>query len=161
MSSMLLRLLTVAFLLVLSIASAQAAPCSRTGGQSFRDEFWRVNGPAHPLIGQVLKGEAPIAIAPGDCERSPLQQLIAEVWQVIREGGVVLLGEVHDNPQAHLVREDILWPRWDKGAPTEGVRPPGAVFEHIRADQKPLVERFYERAGASRSLLGASELLKE
>src|SRR5262245_34152039 len=160
MSSMLLRLLTVAFLLVLSIASAQAAPCSRTGGQSFRDEFWRANPPAHPLMSQVLKGEAPIAVAPGDCERSPLQQLIAEVWQVIREGGVVLLGEVHDNPQHHLVREDILWPHWDGGAPTDGLRP-GAVFEHIRADQKPLVESFYDQASRSRRLWTANDLLKE
>jgi len=65
-------------MLLVSVAGANAAPCSRPGGPSFRDEFWRVNGPAHPLIGQVLKGETPIAIEPADCERSPLQQLIAE-----------------------------------------------------------------------------------
>jgi hypothetical protein len=160
MSRMVVRLLAVTCLLLLSIASAHAAPCSRPGGPSFRDEFWRVNGPAHPLTGQVLKGEAPIAIAPADCERSPLQQMIAEIWQVIRDGGVVLLGEVHDNPQHHMVREDILWPRWDSGAPTEGLRV-GAVFEHIRANQKPLVDRFYEEASRSRRLWTASDLLNE
>src|SRR4029079_13404748 len=103
---------------------AQAAPCERPGGPSFRDEFWRVNGPKHALNGVVLKGEAPIAIEPGACQRSPLQQLIVEVWQVIGDGGVVLLGEVHDNPQHHLVREDILWPRWDAAAvPVRDLRP--------------------------------------
>ena len=147
-------------MLLVTVAGANAAPCSRPGGPSFRDEFWRVNGPAHPLIGQVLKGETPIAIEPADCERSPLQQLIAEAWQVIRAGGVVLLGEVHDNPQHHLVREDILWPRWDSGAPTGGLHP-GAVFEHIRADQRPLVDRFYDQASRSRRLWTATDLLNE
>jgi uncharacterized iron-regulated protein len=157
---MALRLLAVGFILLFSVAGAEAAPCARPGGPSFRDEFWRVNEPQHPLMGQVLKGETPIVVAASDCERSPLQQLIAEVWQVIRDGGVVLLGEVHDNPQGHLVREDILWPRWDSGAPTGGLRP-GAVFEHIRADQKPIVDRFYEQASRSRRLWTASDLLKE
>lgn len=155
-----LRLFLMLVLVGLCAMEAHAAPCGRPGGASFRDQHWRVNEPAHPLIGQVLKGEAPIAIAPGDCERSPLQQLIAEVWQTIREGGVVLLGEVHDNPQQHMVREDILWPRWDSGAPTGDLRP-GAVFEHIRANQKPLVDRFHEQAAASRRLWTANDLLRE
>jgi uncharacterized iron-regulated protein len=157
---MVLRPFLVLILVGLCATEAFAAPCERPGGQAFRDEFWRIQEPAHPLMGQVLKGEAPIAITPGDCVRSPLQQLIAEVWQTMRAGGVVLLGEVHDNAQHHLVREDILWPRWDKGAPTNGLRP-GAVFEHIRADQRSAVDRFYDLASRSRSLLGASELLKE
>ena len=151
---------TAALLMASAFSEAYAAPCERAGGTAFRDEFWRVNEPAHPLMGQVLKGEVPIAVAPGDCVRSPLQQLIAEVWQTIREGGVVLLGEVHDNAQHHLVREDILWPRWDQGAPTGGLRP-GAVFEHIRADQKAAVDRFYDLASRSRRLYMASDLLKE
>ena len=140
-------------------SGAQAAPCSRPGGASFRDEFWRVNEPAHVLMGQVLKGETPIAIAPGGCVRSPLQQLIAEIWQAIGEGGVVLLGEVHDNPQHHLVRKDILWPRWDGGAPIANLTP-GAVFEHIRADQRDSVARFYAEAARSRRRWMANDLLK-
>jgi uncharacterized iron-regulated protein len=155
-----LRLLLVLALVGLCATETHAAPCERPGGPAFRDEVWRTNEPTHPLIGQVLKGETPIAVAPGDCERSPLQQLIAEVWQTIREGGVVLLGEVHDNPQHHLVREDILWPRWDVGVSTGGLRA-GAVFEHIRADQKPSLERFYDQATHSRGLWTAVDLLKE
>jgi uncharacterized iron-regulated protein len=157
---MALRILAVGLLLLLSVAGAHAAPpCSRPGGPAFRDDFWRVHEPIHPLIGQVLKGETAIAVEPGGCARSPLQQLIGEVWQTIREGGVVLLGEVHDNPQHHLVREDILWPRWDSGAPTGGLQP-GAVFEHIRVDQKSSLERFYDQAARSRRLWTASDLLK-
>jgi uncharacterized iron-regulated protein len=158
---MVLRLLAVGYILLFAAAAAHAAaPCGRPGGPAFRDEHWRVKGPAHPLIGQVLKDEAPIVVAPGDCERSPLQQLIAEVWQAVREGGVALLGEVHDNPEHHLVREDILWPRWDTGAPTGGLRP-GAVFEHIRTDQKRAVDHFYQQASASRRLWTSADLLKE
>jgi uncharacterized iron-regulated protein len=152
-------LLASAALLGCAAVQAQEKPCERPGGPMFRDEFWRVNGPAHPLNGVVLKGEAPIAIEPGACLRSPLQHLIVEVWQVIREGGVVLLGEVHDNPQHHLVREDILWPRWDSAVSVGELRP-GAVFEHIRADQKTPLALFYQRASSSRGLLGASDLLE-
>ena len=149
---------TIALALFCAIAPAEAAPCGRPGGPAFRDEFWRINEPVHPLLGQVLKGEAPIAIEPGACERSPLQQLVAEVWQTIRGGGVVLLGEVHDNPQHHLVRADILWPRWDDGAPAGDARP-AAVFEHIRADQKDSIALFYEQASRSRRLWTAADLL--
>ena len=87
--------------LVMPAASAQGVtpPCARTDGTALRDAHWRDAQPAHPLIGQVHKSDGPIAIIDVNCTRSPLQQLIVEVWQMIRAGGVVLLGEVHDNPE--------------------------------------------------------------
>ncbi len=100
-----------------------------------RDVHWQHEQQTHPLIGQVFKGDQPITVASDACTRSPLQQLIVEVWDTIRGGGIVLLGEVHDNPEHHAVRGDILWPRLDKVVPTHGLRP-AAVFEHIRTSQQ-------------------------
>ena len=90
--------------------------------------------------------------------RTPLQQLIVEVWDVIRGGGIVLLGEVHDNPEHHLVREDILWPRLEPMVATGAWRP-AAVFEHIRSDQQAGLDRFYDLASRSRRLWRANDLL--
>ena len=52
----------------------------------------------------------------------------------------------------------MLWPRWDNGAPTGELRP-GAVFEHIRADQKDSIASFDDQASRSRRLWMASDLL--
>ena len=138
---------------------AVAAECARPGGVAFRDVHWRYQQPAHPLTGQVLKGEAPIPIAADRCQRTPLQQLIADVWVIIRAGGFVLLGEVHDNPEHHRVRGDILWPRLDSLASPAGGST-AAVFEHIRADQRAALDDFYRRAGRSRRLWRAPDLLR-
>ncbi|MBX9588533.1 MAG: ChaN family lipoprotein [Hyphomonadaceae bacterium] len=120
---------------------------------------WRHGQQAHPLIGQVFKGDQPITIESGKCTRSPLQQLIVEVWDTIRDGGIVLLGEVHDNPEHHVVRGDILGPRLDQIAPTRNLHP-AAVFEHIRTSQQAGLDAFYARSQRRRS--GRSvDLLRE
>jgi uncharacterized iron-regulated protein len=139
---------------------AKAAECVRPDGSALRDVHWRHNQPTHPLVGQVLKGDQPITIANDTCTRSPLQQLIVEVWDTIRAGGIVLLGEVHDNPEHHAVRGDILWPRLDKMVPTKGLRP-AAVFEHIRTGQQAQLDTFHRKAARSRRLWRAPDLLRE
>jgi uncharacterized iron-regulated protein len=156
------RLLAVVALCVAGAAatSAQAADCIRPSGISLRDVHWRHGPQVHPLVGQVFKGDQPIGIDPGECARSPLQQLIVEVWDTIRAGGIVLLGEVHDNPEHHAVRGDILWPRLDKIVPPHGLRP-AAVFEHIRTSQQAGLDSFYRHAARSRRLWRAPDLLRE
>lgn len=141
-------------------AQAQTSPCARHDGTSLRDVHWKHKQPAHPLIGQVFKGDQPITVASDACARSPLQQLIVEVWDTIRDGGIVLLGEVHDNPEHHAVRGDILWPRLDRVVRTKGLRP-AAVFEHIRTSQRPQLDSFYGNAARSRRLWRAPDLLRE
>jgi uncharacterized iron-regulated protein len=134
--------------------------CRPSHGISLRDVHWRHGQSPHPLVGQVLKGASPIATAGDACARTPLEQLIADVWEVIREGGIVLLGEVHDNPEHHAVRGDILQPRLEQTAPARGVRP-AAVFEHIRTSQQAQLESFYAKSAKSRRLWRASDLLRE
>lgn len=159
-----MRRLVAAIGLCLSLsaaAHAQGHGCARpTGSPALRDEFWRHPSPVHPLMGRVYRGDEPIAIDAGTCIRSPLQQLIVAVWETIRGGGIVLLGEVHDNPEQHSVRGDILWPRIDRIS-TMGELRPAAVFEHIRTSQQPQLDRFYQLAGRSRGLWGAEDLLRE
>jgi uncharacterized iron-regulated protein len=127
-------------------------------GTSLRDAHWRHEQSAHPLIGQVIKGEQPIAIHPGKCVRSALQQLIVEVWSTIRNGGIVLLGEVHDNPEHHAVRADMLRPRLEPMLDV-GDLLPAAAFEHVKAGQRPQVEAFYRAAERSGRAPLASDLL--
>ncbi len=106
----------------------------------------------------MLEGDRPIEVAAGAaCTPSPLEQLIVEVWQVIRGGGIVLLGEVHDNAEHHRVRGDILWPRLEPRFATRDLRP-AAVFEHIDASQRERLDSFY--AIADRRQRQAADLLR-
>jgi uncharacterized iron-regulated protein len=139
--------------------ASAAEECRRPGGVAFRDVDWRHQQPPHPLTGSVLRGETPIPVASATCRRSPLQQLIADAWDTIRAGGFVLLGEVHDNPEHHRVRGDILWPRLKSLAGTPGGGA-AAVYEHIRADQRPALATFYQQARRSRRLWQAPDLLR-
>jgi uncharacterized iron-regulated protein len=138
---------------------AQQAACERRAGAPLRDVHWQHNQPRHPLAGQVFKGEQPIAIGDDSCARSPLQQLVVEVWDTIRGGGIVLLGEVHDNPEHHAVRGDILWPRLQPVVSTRGLRP-AALFEHIRTSQQPQLDAFRGKAARSQRSWGANDLLR-
>jgi uncharacterized iron-regulated protein len=147
-------------LIVAGSATAQAAQCRRLDGSALSDELWRRGGQRHRLIGQVLKAGEPIALAAAQCASTPLQQLIIEVWQAIRAGGLVLIGEVHDNPEHHRVRGDILWPRLEPLLNTRDLAP-AAVFEHIRVDQQDRLDGFYAKAARSRRLWRASDLLRE
>jgi uncharacterized iron-regulated protein len=141
-------------------AYAQPPLCTRDDGTTLRDVLWQRGAQAHPLIGQVFNGEQPITVASDACTRTPLQQLIVEVWGAIRGGGIVLLGEVHDNPEQHAVRGDILRPRLDTMVPTKGLRP-AAVFEHIRTSQQAGLDSFYRHAARNRRLRRAPDLLRE
>jgi uncharacterized iron-regulated protein len=120
---------------------------------------WKIGQSQHALLGQVLKGEQPIVIDRNGCARSPLQQLTIELWNVIRDGGIVLLGEVHDNPEHHAVRGDILSPRLEPILTTTDLRP-AAVFEHVRTSQQLQIDLFYRQAARSRRRLGAADLLR-
>jgi uncharacterized iron-regulated protein len=147
------------WVLVWAPAHARAAPCARGDGTALRDAHWRHAEQVHPLVGQVLKGDRPIAVEGGACEPTPLQQLIVEIWATIRGGGIVLLGEVHDNPEHHAVRGDILWPRLEPLVDPKTLRP-AVVFEHIRTSQQGQLEQFYRQSARSRRLWRAPDLLR-
>jgi len=156
-----MRLVTLAAAFICSIllaVSAEAQPaCARSDGLEMRDVAWRRARDRHSLVGVVLKGERPIPIDPDRCARSSLQQLIIEIWSAIPGGGIVLLGEVHDNPEHHAVRGDILRPRLEPVLDV-GDLSPAAAFEHIRRNQQPQLDAFYGNVRSGRAPM-ASELL--
>jgi uncharacterized iron-regulated protein len=145
-------------MLPLAHAQSALAACERGDGTTLRDRHWR-QGQQHPLVGQVLEGDNPIAVSDGGCTRSPVQQLIVAVWDTIRSGGIVLLGEVHDNPEHHAVRGDILRPRLAGPAPAGGLRP-AALFEHIRTSQQAQLDAFHAEAARSGRPGDAADLLR-
>lgn len=143
--------LAVAIISTLALAgSAEAQPaCVRADGSQMRDAAWRRADGKHPLAGAVLKGERPIPVAHDRCARSPLQQLIVDIWSTIRGGGIVLLGEVHDNPEHHAVRGDMLRPRLEPMLSVGDISP-AAAFEHIRATQQPQLDAFFFNVQSNR-----------
>jgi uncharacterized iron-regulated protein len=69
--------------------------------------------------------------------------------------GIVLLGEVHDNPVHHQLRAWLI-------VQTARSRPhwrPAAVFEHIRADQQPALDQFKTLGEQCCRLTTAADLL--
>lgn len=137
---------------------AQAA-CTRADAAAMRDATWKQASDKHPLTGAVLKGEQPILVEHGRCALSPLQQLTVEVWDVIRGRGIVLLGEVHDNPEHHAVRGEIVRPPIEVGG-ISPFAPPIVAFEHISTSQQAHLDTFYAKMG-SRRPASASSLLDE
>jgi uncharacterized iron-regulated protein len=71
--------------------------------------------------------------------------------------GLVLLGEVHDNPHHHRVRAWLI-------AGAARAWPPGArpalVFEQIDADQQPALDAFQARPAAPDASAAADDLLR-
>jgi uncharacterized iron-regulated protein len=70
--------------------------------------------------------------------------------------GIALLGEVHDNPTHHRLRA------WMIENTAKLVRPwrPAMVFEQIRADQQPVLDRFTALGEPGRGFAGADELFR-
>lgn len=132
-----LRLLVT--LLATLLATPAAHACVVGSGMSFAEpevleRRWKGN--AHPLVGKAWASDGTVWPAPpGTCQQGPLVEVMTRAVRTVRGGGVVLLGEVHDNPDHHLLRSGML-----VASPSQPV--PGLVLEHIRTDQQPVLDRF-------------------
>jgi uncharacterized iron-regulated protein len=114
-------------------ALAQPACPSASQPNSPIDTWIGASG-SHPLVGTILKGAEPILSAANVCSPSPLAQLQTSLSAHLAGGGVLLLGEIHDNGAQHALRAHLLdaiaTDLARQGRPT-----PALVFEHIRTDQ--------------------------
>jgi uncharacterized iron-regulated protein len=124
------------------------------------DETFDAERSGHPLVGRLLVEGKPYRkeFLAGECVVPPamlLRSLVAD-----QRPDLLLLGEVHDNPQHHAYRSlwlSLAWP--SRGHGTRRA-PASAVFEHIRADQQGALDRFagfereHGRAPTSGDLLG-------
>lgn len=78
-----------------------------------------------------------------------------ELLEVLSRSPVVLLGEIHDNPDHHRLRASLIGELANRRR-ASGQTGPAVVFEHIRADQQHVVDR----ALHSRRTIGAQALLQ-
>lgn len=74
------------------------------------------------------------------CDPALDERLASAINETLRAGGVVLLGEVHDNAHHHSLRGLLI--------DFVAAKPrPAMVFEHIRADQHVALEQFAKLEG--------------
>jgi uncharacterized iron-regulated protein len=139
----------------LSAGSAAVRACQPHAADIFPGvqrlaEQWSQSG--HPLAGKVwIRGQWIDEKAGSSCDHHPVFDVVADVLEVIKSGGVAVLGEVHDNPAHHKLRAEILSGHSWLVASAEGVGrvpTPGVVFEHIRTDQQPALEQFRQLSTA-------------
>jgi len=120
------------------LALALAVCCGSAAADVYRawPERWRSPLAAdHPLLGRIWSPREGQIIA------------LARLHAALAAAPVVLLGEVHDNPDHHRIQA------WAVGAVAEGAKSGGlaVVFEQIRADQQHAVDRLAQTSAGSLS----------
>ncbi len=166
-SGLLRPLLAVVVCVVFSLPAGSAFACKPVAFSIWYSTIfkWRQTC-THPLCGRVgdaHDGEPPPAEAIFDvnCTHLHSERFYAvhgTVWETLRDGGIVIIGEVHDNPEDHRFRgvlTEFIGGQLD--VPVEGRRraEPAAVFEHIRGEQKPALEKFVAKPGSADDLFAA------
>jgi uncharacterized iron-regulated protein len=129
-------LVTILLATILSAAvpTAHAQPvCPPANQPATPIDAWRSATGAHPLVGTILRGDAPLSATADICS-PPLERLQLALTTVLKDGGLLLLGEVHDNGTQHTLRGHIIGAIAAELA-RQGRPAPALVFEHIRTDQ--------------------------
>ncbi len=156
-----MRIARFAFVLALagiaSVPPNTAAACAvpqfvRNPALAVVVETW-LEDRSHPLIGAVVEDgkRLPAWVPRGNTCSGPVALMLPLLVGTRTSPDVVLLGEVHDNPQHHQYR--AAW---------FGQVQPSLVFEHIRADQQPALDAFEasRRAGHSATAADLFRLLE-
>jgi uncharacterized iron-regulated protein len=117
---------------------------------------WRRAGP-HPLVGTIVdlrSGQPVLRTAPEVDDRAG-----SALVRMLDLGGAkfILLGEVHDNPEHHLLRAGLIDGLTEDGLFGRKYHPP-VVSEHIRAEQAPALAEFRRRTAAAEEPLPAATL---
>lgn len=133
--------LLVAVALALDLGAAAAGPshaqppCPSARETESPINTWLAAPGRHPLVGTILHSSTPLTAAPPDaCSPSPVTALRRALTAHLADGGLLLLGEIHDSGVQHALRGYLIdaiaaeMAQQDKPAPA-------LVFEHIRTDQ--------------------------
>jgi uncharacterized iron-regulated protein len=119
-------------------------------------EQWDARHGGHPLAGTIMKGTETLTTGTGEaCASAPMEQLRRTLRAHIEDGGIVLLGEVHDNGAQHALRAALLKSIVTDLAEAKKQPPPALVFEHLRTDQAAALATRPEPTSA-----GARDLLE-
>jgi uncharacterized iron-regulated protein len=148
------RCLIVAVLALATFAS-NASACTHERGP-FLQELARVSKScAHPLCGRILAiGKA----NPGDpCTDEPWILLKSAASAAISTGGVLILGETHDNAVHHLLQAAAV----SEFAAQGSSNTTAIVFEQFRDDQQAGVDQFrdLERTGGPATVADLKRLV--
>lgn len=118
-------------------------------------EQWDAKRGAHPLVGTIMKGTEPLATGTADtCAAGSVEHLRRALSAHLEDGGIVLLGEVHDNGAQHALRAALLDAIVSDLAASK-ISPPALVFEHLRTDQAAALD-----AQREPTIAGARDLLE-
>jgi uncharacterized iron-regulated protein len=136
---LLLRLTAATLLAVLlgavNTTTARAQPACPSASQTASPiDTWLGAAGGHPLVGTILRGPEPLMTAANVCSPSPLAQLQHALTAHLADGGLLLLGEVHDNGDQHALRAHLL-DAFATELARRGRPAPALVFEHIRTEQ--------------------------
>jgi uncharacterized iron-regulated protein len=158
-----IRQLSAAAVLALwALQPASAIACTVVKADAYA-AFWRgpdAPKPRHPLWGQVLFDGQLLRPDTQACETSPLQVMGRDLAEAAKEGGIILLGETHDNGEHHKVRGELIR-QISKAAMAEGdVKAVPLVFEHIRTEQQAGLDQFTKFSTDARRLGTPDELFK-
>ena len=104
----------------------------------------------HVLCGTVLdmRAPSPSPLARGTCPADSWQPLLIAIASTLNKGGLVSLGEVHDNRAHHLLRAELL-----KGAKA-------VIFEQIRGDQQAALDTFADAPSEATAATAAADLMR-
>ncbi len=95
---------------------------------------------AHELCGKVVRmpstARSDLKPKRPHCRHGDLSELLGLIRDTHERGGIVFLGEVHDNPTHHDLRAHLL------SRPPKSPGRGAIVFEQIRKDQQRLVDKF-------------------
>jgi uncharacterized iron-regulated protein len=140
-------------LLALFVAIAPTIPASRAAAQSASPDAptcapslaataLGVGDPAvaprHPLIGHVVTAAR---IEPRKI-RTDCSDALEDALAWLREAPLVVVGEVHDNPWHHRLKAALI-------ASLRERAPRALVFEHLRADQTPILDALNARTASA------------
>lgn len=121
----------------LIVLTGEAGACEFIRGPVFKllEEWTKSCG--HPLCGQVYIAE-PVRLKPAaeKCDHKGWMSMREDVRDTVVSGGVVLYGEMHDNPLHHELRSRLGLSNYAS-----------SVFEQLSADSAPGLEAYLKENG--------------
>lgn len=132
------RLIAAALLFIGWAADANACSSAKRG--PFLKEIAQTSKScAHPLCGHIYATARPDAEDPKTpCPDDQWQRLDAAVTAALSSGGVLILGETHDNATHHLLQAAAIHEFALSGPSNETA----IVFEQLRDDQQSGIDKF-------------------
>jgi uncharacterized iron-regulated protein len=128
--------------LSLLVSAHAAEACKVRQGPFLKELSFVTKGCGHSLCGKIYPTTpaASTNTAPS-CADEPWARFSADVASALSSHGAVLLGEAHDDPAHHRLQAAMV-----KEFANKGEKGAGIVFEQIREDQQPGLDRFIDLA---------------